>query len=77
MFLHKLSNDINVSISTLQFDYNQYTQYIRKSDKPSDFDLINQEAVMRKIKRSRPSEKKLLDAQKFMFFAYIIVNLLI
>lgn len=68
LFLHKLSNDINVSISTLQFDYKQYTQYIRKSDKPSEFDLINQEAVIKKITKSRPSEKKLLGAQKILCF---------
>jgi DNA primase len=68
LFLNKLSNDINVSFSTLQFDYKQYTKYIYKSDKPSDIDLINQENVFKKIAKSRPSEKKLLDTQKLLCY---------
>lgn len=73
LFINKLSNDINVSVSTLQFDFRQYTQYLKKSDVPSDFDLINQASVLRKITKIRPSEKKLLGAQKILCF-YCLYN---
>ncbi len=73
LFLQKLSNDIHVSMSTLQFDYNQYTQYIHKIDEPSNNDIIMQERIIKGVKRSDPSSKKLLETQKIMIF-YCLYN---
>ncbi len=68
LFLNKLSNDINVSIKTLQYDYNNYTQYLKKSDEPNNYDVIMHDHIIKKIEKNRPSEKKLIEAQKIIIF---------
>lgn len=68
LFLSKLSNDIHVSVSTLQFDYSQYTQYIHKNALPSNHDVEIQERIIKRIEKNRPSPKKLLETQKIMIF---------
>jgi len=71
LFLLKLSTDINVSIETLKFDYANYSGYIKQADKPTPYDVVNQQRMIRTIERSKPSEKKLLDTQKILiFFAF-------
>ncbi|HEY8365006.1 MAG TPA: DNA primase [Haloplasmataceae bacterium] len=68
LFLNRLSQDINVSFNTLQFDYKQYTNYLKNTDEPSQYDLVNQENVFRSIEKKRPSSKKLLYTQKLLCF---------
>ncbi len=68
LFINKLSNDIHVSVSTLQFDYNQYTQYLKKSDEPSYIDVVNHERMIKNIVKNKPTDKKLLDTQKILIF---------
>ncbi len=68
LYLSKLSNDIHVSVSTLQFDYKQYTQYVHRSLLPSNHDVEIHNRIIKSIEKNRPSKKKLLETQKIMLF---------
>ncbi|QVK19169.1 DNA primase [Mycoplasmatota bacterium] len=73
LYLSKLSNDIQVSLKTLQFDYSQYTKYLKKSNEPSHYDVVAQERIIKTIEKNRPSSRKLLGAQETIIF-YSLYN---
>ncbi|MDF2698540.1 MAG: dnaG [Haloplasmataceae bacterium] len=71
LFINKLSNDIGVSVSTLNFDYNKFPKAINKYH-PSDDDIVNQEIIYKKIEKTRPAAKKLLEAHEIIIYMCIL-----
>lgn len=70
LFIQKLSNDINVSHETLNFDFNMYNknQYQVNKSIPTKTDIIHQNHIFHKVEKYRPSKKKLYEAQKIILF---------
>jgi DNA primase len=67
LFIRKMSNDINVSPQTLEFDFDRYSSYHKNTYQQkhliTEQDIKTYDITIRKVIKSRPSQRKVNNAE--------------